>query len=89
MVVICILGSVPFGVGLKGKEGHPFLENSGVPSKNANPYLLCRNIYIYISLCVRTINCLMQVPGPKTTTLTVPPDGVQCIASARYRLGLG
>ena len=77
MMVICILGSVPFGVGLEGKEDHPFLENSGVPSKNANPYLLCI-LYIY-----------MQVPGPKTTILTVPRDGVQCIASARYRLGLG
>ena len=89
MVVTCILGSVPFGVGLKGKEGHPFLEDSGVPSKYATPYLLCIYIYIYIYLYVHTIYCLMKVPGPKANILTVPPDGVQCIASARYRLGLG
>ena len=50
MVVICIFGLVPFGAGFQGKEGHPFLENSGVPSKNANPYLLCI-LCMYMFMC--------------------------------------
>ena len=37
MVFMHILGSVPFVVGFKGKEGHPLLEYTGVPSKISNP----------------------------------------------------
>ena len=60
MVFICILGSVPFGVGLKGKEGHAF-----GPSKNTQI-----NIYsLYIFYASDEVL-------PKTSILTVRPHGV-------------
>ena len=51
MVFICILGSVPFWVGSKGKEGHPLLECTEVPSKN-KPSNACylSLLYIYIKV---------------------------------------
>ena len=50
MVFICFLGSVPFGVGSKGKEGHPLLECTEVPLKNKPSnacYLSLLYIYMY------------------------------------------
>ena len=42
MVFICILGSVPLGVGLKGKEGHAF-----GPSKNEQNHIYYLEIFHY------------------------------------------
>ena len=65
MVFICILGSVPFGVGLKGKEGHAF-----GPSKNKQ-----NNIY-YLYIFHYANDSSPDEVLPNTNILTVPPHSV-------------
>ena len=65
MVFICILGSVPFGVGLKGKEGHAF-----GPSKDKQ-----NNIY-YLYIFHYAYDSSPDEVLPNTHILTVPPHGV-------------
>ena len=65
MVFICILGSVPFGVGLKGKEGHAF-----GPSKNKQ-----NNIY-YLYIFHYAYDSSPDEVLPRTSILTVRPHGV-------------
>ena len=65
MVFICILGSVPFGVGLKGKEGHAF-----GPSKNKQ-----NNIY-YLYIFHYAYDSSPDEVLPNTHILSVPPHGV-------------
>ena len=65
MVFMCSFGSVSFGVGLKGKEGHAF-----EPSKNnqITTYYLYIFQYAYDSSPDEVL--------PKTNILTVPLHGV-------------
>ena len=65
MVFICILGSVPFGVGLKGKEGHAF-----GPSKNK------QNNIFYLEIFHYAYDSSPDEVLPKTSILTVRPHGV-------------
>ena len=58
MVFICILGSVPFGVGLKGKEGHAFGERKATL---LDPQRISKTIFtISISFIMPTIQYLMK-----------------------------
>ena len=65
MVFICILGSVPFGVGLKEKEGHAF-----GPSKNKQNNIYDLNIFHY------AYDSSPDEVLPNTQIPTVPPHGV-------------
>ena len=87
MVFMHILGSVPFGVGSKGKEGHPLLECTEVPLRNKPSnacYLSLLYIYIYIQVWPDE-----GFPAQKHTYSICASPWCLCTASARYRLGLG
>ena len=65
MVFMHILGSVPFGVGLKGNEGHAF-----GPSKNKQ-----NNVY-YLEIFHYAYDSSPDEVLPRTSILSVRPHGV-------------
>ena len=72
MVFMHILGSVPFVVGLKGKEGHPCWNILGTLKKLAIQYLLSLYLVIYAydeSPDEGLQQQILSVPPP-------PPNGV-------------
>ena len=78
-----------FGVGSKGKEGHPLLECTEVPLKN-KPCNACYLSLLYTYIYIYIFKCgLMNVFRPKNTYSICASPWCLCIASARYRLGLG
>ena len=88
MVFMYGFGSVPFGVGLKGKEGHPLLECTEVPLKNKSLYIYIY-IYIYIYKCVHTMNRLMKVSRPKNKYSNCAPPMVFMYGFGSVPFGVG